>query len=100
MYKKTGTDYVKSVFPACFETDEGEKIAVSIYPPKVGIVRKLANLEDNDLDGMILCISKIISKNREQRKFSEEETGELFDFEDISNFITDFSTWVENVKKK
>lgn len=100
MYKQLGANLTKSTFRAEFEKDDGTSVRLTLYPPKINTIRKFTRLTDDDLDGTIECIAEIISANRENRKFSADDAGEIFDFEDAVNFVTDFSAWIENLKKK
>ena len=102
MYKSCGAS-VKGTFRAELEADDGTQIAVSIYPPKMKVMRMLQQIDlesDTAMEETIKAVSDILSHNMEKRKFGFEMVEELFDVTDLNEFLTDFYDWVGNLKKK
>lgn len=93
----------KSTFVAAFYDDDKNEYSVSIFPPKMSVLRDFSRLNTESADSfdkMIEIIAKIVSKNQENIKFSADEIAEIFDFDDVNNFINDFFDWLKESKKK
>lgn len=102
MYKSSN-NLTKDTFKLEVETVSGESFAVSVFPPSLANIRSLQGIDQNSdtaLEDTIECVSKIISRNKEGRTFSSKAVEDLFDIFDISDFITDFVSWIDNIKKK
>lgn len=102
MYKSCEAS-VKGTFRAEFEADDGTQIVVSIYAPKMKVLRMLQQIDlesDTAMEETIKAVSDILSHNAEKRKISFETVEELFDVTDLNDFLTDFYEWVGNLKKK
>lgn len=93
----------KSTFNAVFYDDSKNEYNVSIFPPKMSVLRDFSRLNTESADSfdkMIEIIAKIVSKNQENIKFSADEIADIFDFDDVNNFINDFFDWLKESKKK
>lgn len=102
MYKSSQS-LTQEVFKVELETDNGESIVVSVFPPSLSVIREFQRINQESetaLEDTISVVAKIISRNREKKTFSSADIENLFDVFEISDFITDFIAWVDNVKKK
>lgn len=107
MYIK-GNSSVKSTFSIeILDETEGNKIKLSVYPPKMKVLKKISKLsEDADktefeiLDSMLEILSDALSSNKESIYVSVEYLENVLDTEDIQSVFEDFFNWVADVKKK
>lgn len=102
MYR-TGQSITKDVFKAEFEADDGSVISLSVYPPKMKVMRMLQQIDldaDTAMEETIAALSAILSNNREKKRVSVSMVEELFDVTDLNDFFSDFNEWVGNLKKK
>lgn len=103
MYKANNNTVALNTFKATFETDDGKEISVSVFPPKMAVMQALQKIDDQSpdaLDDMASAIAKLLSRNKEGRKFTAEEVSDLLDVFDINDFLTDYYNWVGELKKK
>lgn len=107
MYIK-GDSSVKSTFSIeLFDEAEENKIKLSVYPPKMKVLKKISKLsrdteetEFEILDSMIEILSDALSCNKERINVSVEYLENVLDTEDVQSVFEDFFNWVADVKKK
>jgi len=93
---------VKGTFRVELESDE-KRYELSLFSPKLRSLKKFSKLDDASEDAMdetAECISEFLSHNRDGIKVSAEEVLDIFDFEDMTEFLNDFFSWAEEIKKK
>lgn len=99
---------VKGTFPVRLanESDDSE-IEISVYPPKISVLRKINELDiadkDNEfdiIDSMIEILSMALSSNKEKIQVSCEYLENVLDDEDIQYIFEDFFNWAAEIKKK
>ena len=103
MYKSNDVQ-TKSTFHAeLINEEKNESFSLSVYPPKMKILRKFSkinNEDDDSIDDVISCIAEFISRNKENIHLSADDIDDIFDVDDINNFLSDFFEWIKLNKKK
>ena len=93
----------KNTFHVELETDEGKQFTLSLYSPKLKVIRKFEKLDEtstNSTEETAECISLMLSRNKENIKVSTDDVLDIFDIEDMALFIEDFFGWIGGIKKK
>lgn len=93
---------VKGTFRVELESDE-KRYELSLFSPKLRSLKNFSKLDEaseDAVDKTAECVSEFLSHNKEGIKVSTEEVLDIFDFEDMTEFLNDFFGWAEEIKKK
>lgn len=97
---------VKNTFTVNLVDDVTEEsVTVSVYQPKIALIRKLTEVSKGDngidiVDNMLEILASALSRNAEKRTISAEFLADILDTEDMSALFEDYFQWVQNIKKK
>ena len=110
------TRYLKAKLSYKNKENEIKEILINIEPPKMKALQKiteaakkinLMSSEDKQspekaveiIDDMLNILALILNKNKENFKFSNDLISEIFDEEEMENFIFVYLKWVNEARK-
>ena len=106
MYIRKENNPVKNLFTVELHDEaNGENIVLSVYQPKLALIRRLTGISDKGegiaiIDEMLAILASALSCNAEKREISADFLADILDTEDMSALFADYFQWVTDLKKK
>lgn len=108
MYKRNNGGSSKGTFSLIlFDEEKDKEIKLSVYPPKMKVLKKIRELDADDnkaefdiIETMTDILSDALSRNKEKIKLESSYLEELLDVEDVEEIFEDYFEWVAQIKKK
>lgn len=80
------------------ELSDGREVLLTV--PPLGIFKRMTTLQDNaNVDDLIGIVCDILNCNRTGATFAPKEIEELFAFDDLIGFFSQYSAFVASVSK-
>ena len=85
--------------------DDGRKL--ELEPPKLKVLKKISQLSKltngaeltvEDIESLSTAIALSLSKNKSNVKITSDEVEELFDIDDMYDFLTKYFGWVSEIQ--
>ena len=80
---------------------------IDLEPPKLKVLRKISklaksvnstDLSEEDIENLSEAIALSLSKNKQQIKFTVEYVEDLFDVDEMYDFLNRYFTWVGEIQ--